>query len=56
MTNGRVATVWFVVIAVLVLVAMLVFKIRVAVLGGKYLLVLLAIVALVATVVPRKRP
>lgn len=54
--NNRATTVWFVVIVALVVVAMVVFKVRVAMLGAKYLIVLLAIVALVAMVMPRKRP
>lgn len=53
MTN-RSTTVWFVVVITLVLALMLIFRIKVAMLGAKYLVLLIAIIVLVAMLIPRK--
>ncbi len=53
MTN-RATTVWFVVVIALVLALMLIFRIKVAMLGAKYLIVLIAIIVLAAMIIPRK--
>jgi len=53
--NNRATTAWFVIVLALVVVTMAIFRIKIAVLGAKYMIVLFAIVMLVATFIPRQK-
>jgi len=53
--NTRATTAWFVIVLALVVVAMTIFRIKIAVLGAKYMIVLFAIVMLVAIFIPRQK-
>ncbi len=53
--NNRATTAWFVIGLALLAVVTVIFRIKIAILGTKYLIVLLAIVILVATFMPRQK-